>query len=262
MGGFGDVITLVKNGRGCYILDPVKGCSACATKPGGCYGDCYANRIAMRYGIDFSKVVRRYIPSDYQLPLIPGTPGKNVQSICEAIAKADMPFVRMGDMGDPSCDWEHSIGICEKFACAWKPIVIITKHWAELTPSMLARIGKLNICINTSVSAMDSNVEIEHRLTQYSRLKDYCKSILRVVSCEFDTARERGLAMCNVQNDLLNMGKTIDTIFRPTKSNALVIGGVIKTQKVKFLGSTVLASMHDKNAYLGRCETCPDMCGI
>ena len=44
----------------------------------------------------------------------------------------------------------------------------------------------MNIIINTSISALDNDYEIEYKLNQYNNLKKYCKSILRIVSCDFN----------------------------------------------------------------------------
>ena len=56
-------VTAVENGKGVLDVDTVKGCSCgMASYPsGGCYGECYANKAARRYGIDFSTVWRRDI---------------------------------------------------------------------------------------------------------------------------------------------------------------------------------------------------------
>ena len=60
MKNYKETITLNRNSRGCYIIDTVKGCSACALHGGrGCYGDCYAKNIADRYGFNFLDVTTR-----------------------------------------------------------------------------------------------------------------------------------------------------------------------------------------------------------
>lgn len=263
MKGFKDIITLSKNSRGCYILDPIKGCSVCGTsKPSGCYDDCYAKRISDRYGIDFANVIERKFIKSYQYGLFEKTLNLHADSIVNEIKNIPMPFVRMGEMGDPSERWEHTINICKEISRAGKPIVIITKHWKPIPEKLLKVISDIDICINTSVSALDSEQELKHRLYQYERLKPYCNSVLRIVSCDFNLNNEEGAHRNNIQNELLKIEPIIDTVFRPSKSNRLILDGIINVKKVKFLRSTMLASMHNVDTYLGICDTCPDMCGI
>ena len=257
-------ITLNKNSRGCYILDTIKGCPSCLVQyKDGCYGECYAKNIADRYGLDFSKAVKRdFIVDNSQLWLYDFSDESHLRHIINQIKTADMPFVRIGEMGDPSESWEHTIDVCKKISIAGKPIVIITKHWHIIPGSILKELSGLDICINTSISALDTTEEIKARLGQYTRLKGYCKSVLRIVSCDFNKDNDEGGRLGEVQYDLFNNTNVIDTVFRPSKNNPLVVGKVINVQKVKFLKAQVLASVYNLNTYLGDCSHCPDMCGI
>jgi hypothetical protein len=250
-------ITLSKNSRGCYILDTVKGCKH------NCYNDCYAKNIAGRYGMEFSKPVNREFEKDTrQLCLFGFTDTKHEYKIIKAIEKIDMPFVRIGEMGDPSENWEHTIGVCRIISQAKKPIVIITKHWHEIPDKLLEQIQKLNITINTSVSALDSFYETDYRLYQYHRLKSFCNSVLRVVSCDFNKDNPEGHIRAAIQKELFKNDKVIDTVFRSTAKNPLVVNGVINTKKVKFLRSSVIASVFNDKTYFGGCKACPEQCGI
>jgi len=261
---FNSTISLAKNSRGCYILDTVKGCSACTPdKPLGCYNDCYAKKIASRYNIDFSNPVTREVYNDNkQLYFMDFHSGNHINEIIRKIRKIDMPFVRIGEMGDPSENWEHTINVCSTIAIAGKPIVIITKHWKTIPDALLNTIRMLDICINTSISAMDSHNEIQHRLNQYNRLKLYCNSVLRVVSCDFNLSKVDGRKMAKIQGKLLKNDNVIDTVFRPSNDNPYVTNGIINVSSHRFLRSQVLASKHKPNIYMGMCNTCPDMCGI
>jgi hypothetical protein len=127
---------------------------------------------------------------------------------------------------------------------------------------MLESLWSFDLFINTSISAMDTEAEIEYRLGQYYRLKPYCNSILRIVSCDFNESNPEGARMSKIQEELFNNRGAIDTVFRPSKDNRYVIDKIINTKKTKFLRSTVLASVYNQDAYLGRCNTCPDMCGL
>lgn len=261
---FLEKITLSKNSRGCYILDTVKGCLVCGKdKPLGCYGNCYALQIAKRYKLDFTHTVKRGFSRECdQLYLFDASDQEHIGDIVHQIRNIDMPFIRIGEMGDPSYNWEHTINVCEILSIADKPIVIITKHWEVLTDNLLEKMQKLNICVNTSISALDSKQEIAHRLNQYHRLKKFCKSVLRVVTCDFNTSIKDGIEKNELQNELLVNSKVIDTVFRPDKKNMYIESGLIRAESVKFLGSKCLVSMHDKSTFIGYCNDCPDMCGI
>lgn len=261
---FKDRITLNRNSRGCYILDTIKGCSICAAyKPLGCYDNCYAKNIADRYGMDFGNPVKRDFERDQQqLSLFGFQDTEHIGEIIRAIRSIEMPFVRIGEMGDPSEDWEHTVTVCEQIAPAGKPIVIITKHWTALTVAQMLRLSRLNVCINTSISALDTRGEWQHRFAQYQRLQPVCRSVLRVVSCDFNIAHENGKRLADLQATFLAEPRSIDTVFRPSPKNPLVASGLIKIERVEFLRAKVWASMAYKSAYMGRCETCPDMCGI
>ena len=164
-------------------------------------------------------------------------------------------------MGDPSEDWQHTIDVCKIISKSEKPIVIITKHWNILTNEQLEEIKELNICINTSISALDNDDEIGTRLNQYNRLKKYCKSVLRIVSCDFNLKNHEGYLRSKIQKELFKNENVIDTIFRPSKNNPLILNKIINVEKVKFLKSEVLTSIFNKNTYLGDCNNCPDLCG-
>jgi hypothetical protein len=79
-------------------------------------------------------------------------------------------------------------------------LVVLTKHWRELQDSQLCMLKGL--CVNTSISALDSKNQIHHRLYWYNKLKKYCISVLRVNTADFNNIRLK-----NIQNKLLNNNK-------------------------------------------------------
>ncbi len=264
MKNYKNKITLYRNNRGCYIIDTIKGCSYCKNNTNGCYDSCYAKNIASRYNFNFSSIIKRnFIYDKEQLFLFNSYDTKHENEIIKQIKNIDMPFIRIGEMGDPSEDWEHTINICRIISEAKKPIVIITKHLNIIPEKLLKEIKKLNLTINTSISALDNDEEIEHRLNQYYRLKKYCNSILRIVSCNFNKDNHEGKLRSIIQEELFKNDKIIDTIFRPKNdNNYFVKNKIIHIEKNKFLKSEILASVYDKNTFMGYCYNCPDMCGI
>jgi DNA repair photolyase len=157
---YSPIISFSKNSRGVYSIDPSIGCHSGATKnKRGCYSDCYAYRIAKIYGYDFSKTVFRDFESN-----------KHLAKIKRQIRKINMPFIRMGTMGDPSENWDHTLYICkslqteqqlELFPQERKEIVIITKHWNNLSDKQLLELKQCKICINTSISVLDDDFVFE-----------------------------------------------------------------------------------------------------
>lgn len=254
-------ITLNKNGRGVWSIDPSIGCkSGMDNNERGCYGDCYAFNAANRYGYDFGKTVLRHFDSESHL-----------SEIKAKIKTIKMPFIRMGTMGDPSEDWCHTLDICEslQYSDQWeliptqpKEIVIITKHWSNLTLQQKVRLKKLKVCINTSVSALDNSELLKNSLEQYEKLKGICRSVLRIVSCDFNTSNPEGYRYKVIQDEIFKTQPIIDTVFRPTKRNSLVVSGVINTRKKRFLKSKQLISKVNKQTYLGKCDNCKEMCGV
>jgi hypothetical protein len=257
-----NIISLSKNERGIWDLDTIKGCeSGLKENDKGCYNDCYAYKTAKRYGIDFSKSIERNFENE-----------THRQSIVRQIERIDMPFIRIGCAGDPSENWQHTLNIIKQIKessqlslfdiSSKKQIVIITRHWKLLTDEQLNIISKYNICINTSVSALDNENLIKTALEQYNRLKPYCKSVLRIVSCDFNENNTIGKKMSLIQNDLFKNELTIDTVFRPSKNNTFVKDGIINTKKMGFMKSKALVSKFNKKAFTGKCENCLEMCGI
>lgn len=245
---YSNKISLVRNGRGCYSLDTVIGCVG-AGSGNGCYNDCYAAKCANRYGYDFTKHQCRYFEDMKHLN----------DTLCK-IDKIKMPFIRIGTMGDPSSDWNHTIEILRLLKRCGKKIVLITKHWETIKHTLLKYLD--GVCVNTSVSALDDPVSLKTKMSQYEKLKDYCHSVLRVVSCKFNTGNKIGSKLDHRQKCLFQNDNVLDTVFRPSKNNKYITEDIINTEKGLFMSSQNLISKYRKNTYLGYCYKCPDMCGI
>lgn len=245
-------ISLVRNGRGVYCIDTTMGCeSGMGATIGGCYGDCYAARTAKRYGYDFSATVLRDFTSQ-----------RHKRHILKQIDNIKMPFIRIGASGDPSENWDHTVKIVKVIAGSNTNIVIITRHWTLLSDEQLNYLSTVNVCINTSVSALDSEEMLTRSIEQYERINPYCKSVLRIVSCDCNLNNETGRELEKIQQKLFSNQSTLDTVFRPSKNNILVTSGVINVKKEIFNGKPTLASKLNRKTYMGKCGTCKEMCGV
>jgi hypothetical protein len=218
---------------------------------GGCYGDCYAAKSAKLYGYDFSKTVLRDFVNE-----------KHRRKIVDGINRVKLDFIRIGTSGDPSENWEHTIKIIKGIENCNKQIVIITKHWTNLNQSQLDYLATVNVCVNTSVSALDKPNLVQNSLEQYELLKRYCKSVLRVVSADFNLENETGHKLAKVQSELFKNENTLDTVLRLNKRNVLVTDGVVKVSETTFLGKKALVSKFKPSTYFGKCSTCHEMCGL
>lgn len=243
-------ISLVKNSRGIWDLDPFKGCEyGMKNCKNGCYGICYAAKIAKFRGFDFSKTVYRNFKDNKQIKRI----GKKLQQT--SMFNYHPSFVRLGVMCDPSYDWQHTLNIIDKIKKYNTKIVIITKHWIEFKNNQLNQLK--DFYINTSISALDNPKQIEHRLYWYNKLKKYCYSILRVNTADFNDIKLK-----KIQDKLLDNEYVIDNILRFPKNHKLVKNKTINVKKYKFLGGHTYASKHNENIFFGYCDKCPDKCGI
>lgn len=252
MRNYSPIITLTRNSRGIYSLDTSIGCkSGLENNKGGCYNDCYAAKSAKLYGYDFSNTILRDFVNE-----------KHRRQIVNKINRIKLDFVRIGTSGDPSENWEHTISILKKIDKCNKQIVIITKHWTNLTETQIEYLKTINICINTSVSAIDKTSLLENSMLQYEKLKPFVKSVLRIVSCDFNKLNSEGLKLSSLQETLFKNDAVIDTVLRVNKNNKLVKDGIINVTTSKFLGKKATISKYNKKTYFGKCESCKEMCGI
>jgi hypothetical protein len=249
---YSNKISITKNSRGIYSLDTSIGCaSGMNNEDGGCYNDCYAAKSAKLYGYDFSKtILRSFVNEKHRLKVV------------SQINKIKLDFIRIGTSGDPSENWNHTISIMKQIDMCNKQIVIITKHWTNLSIEQLEYLATINVCINTSVSALDKPHLLSNSIDQYNILKKYCKSILRIVSCDFNLSNELGNKLSIIQNELFKNDDIIDTILRLNKKNELIKNGIINVKESTFLGKKALISKFNRNTYFGKCSNCHEMCGV
>jgi len=165
-------------------------------------------------------------------------------------------------MGDPCHAWEHTLNICRWLRGCGKIPVLVTKHWLPASDKMLSDYGAAGVVFNTSISAMDTDEHIKHRLEQYNRYKAHGKSILRIVSCDFNLDNPEGKARAAIQDMLFKQDKALDNPLRCNKNYPLVISGIIKIAKEHDLNSEVYMSKFNKSTHTGDCVHCKELCGL
>lgn len=243
-------LAVTVNDKGVLDLDTVKGCTeGMQATPGGCYGCCYAARIAAFRGWDFSQSRVRYWRK------------AELRGIGRELARHRDLFVRVGTMGDPSHDWEWLEVAVRNLLPANPRWVVVTKHWHTAPDAVFASLARMGVVLNTSISALDTEAQRQHRLEQYERYPG--PSTLRVVTCDFVHEHPEGARLAAVQDDLLARPRSLDNPLRlPGLSYPLLTEGIIRARRVHDLNSNVLMSLHSDDVYVGRCRDCPDQCGL
>lgn len=250
-----DALTASLNQKGVMDVDTVKGCTLGmrAHPDGGCYGECYANKIATRYGIMFGESVSRHFVD----------PIRHRDVIISQLLAHDASWYRIGVMGEPCHDWNHTLRIIRSLQPAKKTAVIITKHWIPFSDDQVSQLLEVDAIVHTSTSGLDSDAETRHRVRQFERLRDYgIGSINRVVTCDYGDS-EWAAACKERQRYLLSLTPVIDTPLRVSPTNPRVLNGDIRTtRRLDSVGGGTLVSLHDPTVYLGECADCPDQCGV
>jgi len=246
-------LTAVENKKGVLDVDTVKGCYFGMKKypDGGCYGECYANKIAQSRGFDFSKSISR-IPKN-----------NTFSDVFKFIKNHPLFWYRIGVSGDPCHDWDNTVKVCSMLKDTGKIPIIITKHWEPASKNQLLKLKELHAVFNTSISGIDSDYEIDDRLTQAERISSFgITSILRVVTAKF--GESAWAKNCEMKQSFIMAApfKIIDNPLRAKKTNPHVINGdIILTRLIGVFGEKFI-SLNYNDAFLGRCNVCPDQCGI
>jgi len=249
---YSTVLTAEVNRKGVLDVDTVKGCAAgMAGRPMGCYGACYAAATARFRGIDFTKAVTR---TTYG--------AAHTSRIEHAVKMAPHGLFRVGTMGDPCHDWEHTVQAVEWLASYAVPVVV-TKHWYIATDEQLRRLVRCGAVLNTSVSALDTAPQLSHRegqVKRYARLGGV--SVSRAVSCDFDRSHPTGLRLADIQDRLLSQRHVIDNPLRIPTNHELVVSGVVRVHARRDLATVRMVSVARDDTYIGHCDMCPEKCGV
>jgi len=247
-------LTASINRKGVIDVDTVKGCTlGMRARPGtGCYGECYAHKIAKQYGIAFNVSVNRGFVDQWG----------HRDAIIKQLLGWKPTFYRIGVMGDPCHDWDHTFAVVRALQPAKKTAVIITKHWVRLTDDHLSQLRELDVVVNTSTSGLDTDAETKHRVREFQRLAAAgVTSINRVVTCEYGDS-EWAVAANAKQDYLLSLPPVIDNPLRVSPNNPRVLSGEIRTtRRMDSVGGGTLVSLHNQSVFLGHCSKCPDQCG-
>jgi hypothetical protein len=252
---FGSALTVSVNHKGVIDVDTVKGCTfGMRAYPGtGCYGECYANKIANQYGIKFEVTVKRGFIDHWE----------HRDRIIRELLNQPATWYRIGTMGEPCHAWAHTIRVIKSLRPSRKTAVIISKLWVPLSDDHLSKLLDLDVVMNVSVSGLDTDEELAPRVAQIERMrKAGLNTVARVVSCNFGTS-EWARAANAKQQFLMTLVPVIDNPLRAGSSNPRVISGDILVEKrPDSIGGGKLVSLHAPGVHLGHCSECTEQCGV
>lgn len=249
------------NNKGVLDIDSVKGCAFGMAKypDGGCYGLCYAAKIAKLYKYDFTTSISRGF--DTSQLCFDGFDVYGKKEVFKMVKNHNLKWFRIGTMGDPCHDWQLTLKIC-KWLYQLKTPVIITKHWLKIPETMLNLFKKYGVVFNTSISPLDTEIERKHRLYQFNRIKKAgIGSVLRIVSCKFGNTQQ-GKQLKEIQEELFAHQPNLDNPLRISNTDMRVVCGDILIKKIKDLTSKAFISIMNDKTYIGHCGNCPDQCGV
>jgi hypothetical protein len=242
------------NRKGVLDIDTVKGCTdgMAAYPNGGCYGECYAARTAKRFGIDFTQSVKRHLHTQW-----------HKSTLTRIMGESGLSWYRVGTAGDPSFNWSHTIQIIRRLWFMEMTPVVVTKVWREPTDEQIGKLRNASAVVNISVSGMDTDEELQHRLTQRERfIQVGLRTVTRVVTCAFGSS-EWARRCAEKQTYLMSLEPVIDNPLRPSLKNWRVLeGDIIVERRPDSVGGGKTVSLYLPSAYLGKCGYCPDQCGI
>lgn len=219
-------------------------------------------KIAKFYGYDFSKSVNRLLGAkSKQLPLFDNLRYGGSASVFNAVKRHSAEWFRIGTMGDPCHNWGLTFDVCSWLGKIKTP-VIITKHWCVIPDELLVKFAGIGVVFNTSISPLDTIEERATRIAQFNRLKSAgIKSVLRIVSCKFGET-ETGHKLNYIQRQLFDNYPIIDNPLRIPMGDSRVINGDIITERMKDINGFSFISLANKATYIGKCNNCPDQCGV
>jgi hypothetical protein len=247
-------LTVEMNRKGVLDVDTVKGCTCGmgAYPDGGCYGECYAQRTAHRYGIDFAQSVSRKLHTNW-----------HKSTLCLIMADSGLSWYRIGTAGDPCHDWHNTITVMRALWPMKMTPVVITKSWIPPTDDQVEWFRKLGAVVNVSVSGLDTEAETRHRLAERERfMAAGIPTVTRVVTCRYG-ASEWARVCAEKQEYLLSLTPVIDNPLRASGTNPRVQeGDILLTRRGESVGGGKMVSLHSESIYLGKCGRCPDQCGV
>jgi hypothetical protein len=134
-------------------------CVGCLPHTQVCYGSCFAARESYRLGVDFGIRVENTLDEDLFRADLEQLPTRQ-------------RYLRSGWHSDPSWRWALAARIAEITREAGRHTVLVTKCFTALAPDVMTRFIAVNAELRVSVSAMDTDAQLAHRLNTAVAYRD------------------------------------------------------------------------------------------
>ncbi len=126
-------------------------CVGCLPTNQVCYGSCFAARESFRLGVDFGIRVENTLDEDLFRADLAQLPARQ-------------RYLRSGWHSDPSWRWTLAARVAEITHEAGRHTVLVTKCFTAISPDDMSRLIAVNAELRVSVSAMDTDAQLRHRL--------------------------------------------------------------------------------------------------
>lgn len=151
-------------------LDTVRGCPFGSTNGGrGCWWGCYAKEAVLRY---------------HKLFDVPVSMGLREDLLRRDLRELKEDWVRIGVMGEPSCDWALTLRVARICADEGKRVVIVSRLLRLPSDEMLDELARLGVVLNLTMSSLDLDWDTRLRVARrYDQLGG--RAVVRLVSFAF-----------------------------------------------------------------------------
>jgi len=249
------------------ICDVVRGCVGARREAGGCYGSCYAMKMARMAGVDFSTPVPMILDS---------------AALKRSLKRCKQRWIRVGVSGDPSLDWEKTVQVCELIHEAGKIPVVITKGWKMISEGQLVSFRRQGTILHVSISGLDGWKLVNDRLDLIARYREAGGTpVIRLISAPFTGNKEEGIGYEGkpawLQDQIITWARLykvpiLETPLRTFSTSRYVQDGTIDSERLEKHVSPI-SGKFDGQLSAGRtisglrtgycdttCDKCPNQC--
>ncbi len=146
-----DVIRAGKAGGLAFDSLTTDVCVGCLPASQVCYGSCFAARESFRLGVDFGIRVENTLDEDCFRADLDRLPVRQ-------------RYLRNGWHSDPSWRWMLAARVAEVIHDSGRLTCFVTKSFTTMTPDVAKRLVDVDAEVRVSVSALDTDAQLRHRL--------------------------------------------------------------------------------------------------
>jgi hypothetical protein len=151
------------------VSDVVTGCLPVKS---ACYGICFAAKNSWEQGFDFGKKVNNILDEDLFI--------NDIKKIPET-----QKYLRCGWNSDPSWDWNTAVKLANIVFQHDKLMIFITKAFTKTQDNVLEKMIKARSEMRVSISAMDTDIQLEQRLSFIERYRKLGGVVIPILMTSF-----------------------------------------------------------------------------